>query len=150
MIVDYLRNADRYGPMQPGFARGFAFLRRTDLTQLPDGQHDIDGDHLFAIVSRTQGRGREQSLLEVHRRYIDIQFVISGSDCIGWMPTADCRRESEPYDADKDLGFFFDRPATWLEIPTGVFAIFYPEDAHAPLATQGSIHKVVIKVAVDR
>jgi YhcH/YjgK/YiaL family protein len=150
MLIDYLQNADRYLPLHPGFARGLAFLRRADLAQLPDGRHEIDGERVFAIVSRGQGRGREQSLLEAHRRYIDIQFVISGEDCIGWLPISDCQRVSAPYDASEDLELFFDRPPTWLAVSTGAFAVFYPEDAHAPLATRGPIHKAVVKVAVDQ
>lgn len=149
MIVDYLQNADRYSSLHAAFAGGFAFLRRADSAELPDGRHDIDGERLFAVISRIEGRGREKSLLEAHRRYIDIQFVIGGKDNIGWMPIADCQRVASPYDATKDFEFFFDRPATWLEVPAGAFGIFYPEDAHAPLATSGPIHKVVVKVAVD-
>ena len=148
MIIDRLQNADRYSPLHAGFADGFAFLRRADLDQLPDGRHEIDGERLFAIVSRDRGRGREQSLLEAHRRYIDVQFVIEGEDCIGWSPISDCRRVSSPYDAEKDLELFFERPSTWLEVAPGTFAVFYPEDAHAPLATRGRIHKAVVKVAV--
>ena len=146
MLIDYLQNADRYAPLHPGLAAGFAFLRRADIAQLPDGRHEIDGDRIFAVLSHNQGRGREQSLLEAHRRYVDIQFVISGADCIGWLPVSDCRRVSSPYDAEKDLELYFDRPATWLAVPPGVFAVFFPEDAHAPLATQGPIHKAVVKV----
>lgn len=149
MVIDYLENADRYARLHPAFAGGFSFLRRADMAQLPDGRHPIDGDRLFAIVAHDEGRGREQSLLEAHRRYIDIQFVIGGEDCIGWLPIADCARVSSPYDSASDLEFFFDRPATWLAVPPGAFAIFYPEDAHAPLATRGPIHKAVLKVAVD-
>ena len=119
------------------------------MAQLPDGRHEIDTDRLLAVVSRDQGRGREQSLLEAHRRYIDIQFVISGEDCIGWMPVSDCERVSSPYDAERDLELFFDRPATWLAVTPGTFVVFYPEDAHAPLATRGPVHKAVVKVAVD-
>lgn len=149
MIVDYLQEANRYSPLHAGFADVFEFLRRADLAKLADGRHEIDGERLFAIVSRVEGRGREKALLEAHRRYIDVQFVISGQDCIGWMPTADCERVASPYDPEKDLEFFFDRPATWLAVSTGAFAIFYPEDAHAPLATSGPIHKAIVKVAVD-
>jgi biofilm protein TabA len=149
MFIDHLENAERYYSLHPGFADGFAFLQRDDLAELPDGRHDIDGQRVFAIVSRTHGRGQERSPLEIHRRYIDIQFVVGGEDCIGWLPAADCRRASTPYDEQKDMGFFFDRPKTWVAIRPGVFGVFYPEDAHAPLAASGPIHKVVVKVAVD-
>jgi len=149
MLIDYLQNADRYCPLHPGFPKGLAFLRRADLAQLPDGRHEIDGQRVFAIVAHEHGRGRDCSPLEIHRRYIDIQFVIAGEDCIGWLPTSDCRQVSSSYDEEKDLAFFHDPPAKWLAVTPGNFAIFYPDDAHAPLATSGPIHKVVVKVAVE-
>ena len=148
MLIDTLQHADRYLPLHPGFVGAFAFLRHVDLDQLPNGQREIDGDRIYAIVSRDQGRGREKALLETHRRYIDIQFIVSGEECIGWLPMSDCKRVSSPYDAGKDIEFFFDRPATWLSVSPGTFAVFYPEDAHAPLAAQGPIHKIVVKVAL--
>jgi biofilm protein TabA len=149
MLVDYLQNADRYFTLHPALDAAFAFLRQTEVPRLPDGRHDIDGQRLFAIVSRNYGRGREKAMLEAHRRYIDIQCVIDGEECIGWMPTIDCQRVSSPYDDLKDVAFYFDRPATWLVMTAGSFAVFFPQDAHAPLASQGSIHKVVVKVAVS-
>ena len=146
MIVDQLEHAERYLALHARFAGGFDFLRRPDLASLPDGRYDIDGDRVFALVSRDQGRGRPQSPLESHRRYADIQYVIGGQDCIGWLPTAACERASKVYDPDTDLGFYYDRPQTWLEITEGPFAIFFPEDSHAPLATSGLIHKAIVKI----
>jgi YhcH/YjgK/YiaL family protein len=148
MIVDRLDNCRQYSGIHPLFSKAFEFLKSTDLTKFADGKHAIDGDDLFAIVARGPGRGRQHSPLEFHRRYIDIQFVVSGEDTMGWLPLADCQRISQPYDADKDLGFYFDRPTSWLLVPTGGFAIFFPEDAHAPLAGESIVHKVVLKIAV--
>ena len=149
MIIDHLQRCDRYFPLHPGFRSGVEFLRRLDLKQLPAGRHELDGRRLFAMVALDQGRGREKSLLEFHRKYIDIQYLVAGVDLIGWRPTDLCDRIATPYDAEKDIGFFFDRPETWVEVPVGYFAILFPDDAHAPLATAGSLHKVVVKVAVD-
>lgn len=147
MIVDALTAADRYLDLHPGFRRGFEFLRGL-LPDIVEGRHVIDGDRLFAMVARDLGRGREKSLLESHRRYIDIQFVIAGADTIGWLPTARCARVATPYAEEKDIAFYYDRPATWLEVPAGYFAVFFPDDAHAPLATTERVVKAVVKVAV--
>ncbi len=149
MIVDRLQNAERIFGIHPGFRNAFEFLRRSDLSQLPDGRHEIADERLFAVIARDQGRGREKSLLEFHRKYIDIQYVINGADSIGWLPTAKCERIATPYDPDKDLGFYYDRPHTWLELFAGYFAVLYPDDAHAPLATEAPVHKAVVKVMVD-
>lgn len=148
MLLDRLENAQVYTSLQRGFAAGFDFLRRADLAELPDGQYDTGTEEVFVLLSRSEGRGREKSLLESHRRYVDIQFVIDGADCIGWMPTAECRRIATPYDAERDVEFYYDRPATWLSVPSGTFAVFFPQDAHAPRATEGPLHKAVVKVAL--
>jgi YhcH/YjgK/YiaL family protein len=147
MILDDLSSAARYAGLNPGFAAGFEFLARRDLEQLDGGRHAIDGERVFALVNRDPGRGRQGARLEAHRRYIDIQFLVSGREEIGWRPTAECRRPSEAYCAERDIMFFADDPATWIALPTGKFMIFYPEDAHAPLAAEGPNLKVVIKVA---
>ncbi len=148
MIVDRLENAAVYHPMLPLLAEGFAFLQRPDLASLPPGKTPIDGDRLFAIVADDEGRGRERAMLEAHRRYLDIQYVVSGTDEIGWLSLDDCERVKLPYDAEKDVALYFDRPATWLVLPADTFAIFLPQDAHAPLAGSGHVHKVVVKVAL--
>ena len=148
MIVDCLARASQYEKVHPLFARAFEFLLRSDLAALPDGKHVILDDRLFVLIARGQGRGRELSPLESHRKYIDIQYVVAGSDQIGWLPTPECQRVSSPYNASQDIGFFFDRPATWLALVPGQFAIFFPDDAHAPLAGEGPAHKAVVKVAV--
>jgi len=148
MILAPLQHADRYRGLHPLFAPAFDYLAQSGLVRIADGAYDLAGDRLRAIVSRIEGRGREASPLEFHRRYIDIQYVVAGVDVIGWLPTRACQRPKSPYDATTDLGFFYDRPDTWLSVPEGSFAVFFPDDAHAPLATAGPIHKVVMKLAI--
>ena len=148
MIVDQIQNWNRYASLHAGFAKAFEFLSQPNLVELPPGRHVLDGDMLFAIVSRDEGRGKEESPLEAHRRYIDIQFVVDGDEKIGWVPTAHCQRVAATYDEERDIEFFYDRPETWLSISNGEFAVFFPSDAHAPLAGQGSVHKIVCKIAV--
>ena len=75
-----------------------------------------------------------------------IQFVIDGADSIGWLPAAECQRIATPYDGGKDVGFYYDRPQTWVLVPAGYFAVFFPQDAHAPLAVEATIRKAVVKV----
>jgi YhcH/YjgK/YiaL family protein len=148
MLLDRLEDASRYAALHAGIAAGLEFLRQPGLDSLPDGRHGILGEQLFALVARQQGRGRDPSPLEFHRQYIDIQYVVAGHESIGWLPTADGRRIAIPYDPQRDIGFFRDRPETWLALSAGMFAVFFPEDAHAPLAGDGPVHKVVLKVRV--
>jgi len=124
------------------------FLARPDLQDLPLGRQEIGGPELYALVMRNPGRTRPEALLEVHRRYIDIQLVLAGCDEMGWRALADCHQPDGPYNAEKDYLLFRDRAESWVAVPPGHLAIFFPDDAHAPLVGSGEIHKVVVKVAV--
>ena len=149
MILAMIEEAYRYADCHHGLSRGFEFLQTTKLDALPDGKHAIDGERLFAIVAHDQGRGRDGAILEVHRKYIDIQYVIGGHELIGWQPLSRCSAVKQAYNIETDLAFFLERPPTWFELAPRSFAVFFPEDAHAPLAAEGRVHKVVVKVAID-
>ena len=148
MILDTLTNVRRYAALHPLFPRAFEFLRSTDLLALAPGRFPIEGDRLRAIVERVPGRRRDEAKLECHRKFIDIQYVLAGSDEMGWRAVHDCREPLADYQPDKDIRFFKDAPASWIVTPPGAFCIFFPEDAHAPLVSAGEIHKVILKVAV--
>jgi len=149
MILDVVANEEQLKKLHPGFGPALQYLRRTNLGQLTEGRQEIDGSRLYAVVIRGQGKGQKGAKLEVHRRYIDIQCSITGSDVIGWKPTSTCHDPEQAYDEQKDLQFLRDAADSWVTIPQGSFGIFFPEDAHAPAAADGPIHKVVVKVAVD-
>jgi YhcH/YjgK/YiaL family protein len=151
MILDRLENANRYFPLHSGFSQACDFLRRTDFTKLAPGRHEVDGDRLFMMLNKGTGGGRENVKLEVHRRYIDIQYTIAGPDEIGWRPLKTCKKVDTPFDTEKDYGLFADRPEAWIAVPPGSFAIFFPDDAHAPMAASigCGLLKAVLKVAVD-
>ena len=148
MILDSLTQAETYVPLHPRFAKAFAFLRTRELAALPPGRHPIEGERVYVSIDHAGGRGRERSRLEHHRRYIDIQFTIEGEEQIGWMHLADCRSPDGPFDSSRDIRFYSDLPSTWLTVPPGSFAIFFPDDAHAPLAGSGDVRKAIVKVEV--
>jgi biofilm protein TabA len=148
MILDVVENAHRYLAMNKGFAKAIEFLLRPDLNELPVGTYGIDGERVYAMVSKSMGLKKEQALLETHEKYIDIQLVLAGTDDIGWKPKSLCKQPTEQYDHQSDVQLFADKPNTWLSIESGEFAIFFPEDAHMPLISSGQIHKVVVKIAV--
>ena len=150
MILDVLRQSARYRGLYPHFDRALTFLARTDLASLPAGRHVLDGERLYISIDQKEGRGREGARLEAHRKYIDIQFTIEGDEEIGWMPTSACVRPIGLFNAASDILFYEDRPATWVSVPSGQFAIFFPEDAHAPLAGRGLLRKAIAKIAVSK
>lgn len=148
MIFDAIANAGRYNALHPLFRDAFEFVRKTDLFVLPAGRYAILDERLFVISERAAGRSHADAKLECHRRYIDIQLVLSGTDEMGWRALDECCDPVSDYSEERDIRFFNDAPSTWVKTPPGAFCIFFPEDAHAPLVSDGPIHKVIFKIAV--
>ena len=94
-------------------------------------------------------RPAAEAQLEVHRRFVDVQVILRGTDRMGWAPLAACRHEAQAYDPERDIAFFHDAPAACVDVPAGHLAVFFPEDAHAPLIGGGeTVHKLVFKARV--
>jgi len=150
MILDVLENAHRYLALNTGFPKAIEFLLQADLKELPVEKYEIDDGRVYAVVAKAPGRKKEDARLETHEKYIDIQLVLAGIDNMGWKPKSSCSHPSGEYDKESDIQFFADEPEVWFPAGHGVFAIFFPEDAHMPLISAGQLHKVVVKVAVDQ
>lgn len=149
MIVDTLKNASKYFSAHPLFENAFKYISETDLANAPDGKADIS-DGLKAIYSNAPGKTKEASLskFECHNKNIDIQVCINGLETIGWKPREKCVTPNGDYNAEKDVQFYSDGPDTFFQLTNGQFAIFFPEDVHAPMIGEGSIKKLVIKVKI--
>ncbi len=108
----------------------------------------IDGEKLFAIPALDSARSKENALLEAHNRYIDIQVCLERNETMGWSNRADCKSPKGSFDTEKDIIFYNDNPLSYFNVPAGHFAIFFPNDCHAPLIGEGMIRKVVFKIEV--
>lgn len=149
MILDHLDRAGFYDELHDGFTQAFAFLKQTDLQALLPGRIELVKDLLYANVDHLDGRGREGAVLEAHRKFIDIQYTVSGPEEIGWRDLASCTQPREAFNEARDIGFFRDAPVAWAAVPPGYFCVLLPTDAHAPLAGTGPLRKVIMKVAVN-
>lgn len=148
MILDILENASRYADLNTRFRAAFDFLRRTGLDSLPVGRVEIDGP-LYAMVAKGPGRAPMDALIETHDRYIDIHYILSGSETIGWKARAELGPATEAPDPRRDVTFYPDKPVAWTTLSPGMIAIHFPEDAHMPMLSGSDIHKVVVKVPMD-
>ena len=147
MIVDTLQNSSKYYAAHPLFAKAFEYISGTDLKNAVDGKEEI-AEGLKAIFSNAPGKTKETSLakFECHNKNIDIQVCISGNETIGWKPREKCLTPNGGYNEEKDVQFYNDTPDTYFQLTNGQFAIFFPEDVHAPMIGEGNIKKLVIKV----
>lgn len=146
MILAPMEHLERYVTLHPRFARAIEYIRQTDFTAFAAGRHAVAGDELYVSIDHKDGRGREGARLEAHKTYIDIQMTLSGDEEIGWTPLERCERPDGAFSTERDIVFFGDRPDVWLAVPPGRFAIFFPEDAHAPLGGRGALRKAIVKV----
>ena len=85
MIYDSLKHLDSYRGIHPGVLRGLELLRDTDFSQMADGRYEVDGENLFYMLqSYTSSPANDTP--EAHKKYIDIQFLISGQEKIAVGP----------------------------------------------------------------
>ena len=148
MILDSLKNSNKYASMHPLFAQAFDFLTKNDLTALPIGKIELDGTNLFVSVQEVTGKTEADARMETHNNYIDIQVPITTPETIGYTPTLHLQHITQPYNNEKDITFFADKAETLLNIQPLEFAIFFPEDGHQPCIGSGVFRKIVVKVAV--
>lgn len=148
MVTASLTNLNRYLNIHPAFKTVEAFLKSYSFSN-PGERIYINGDKLFAIPSLETGKPKSSALLEAHNRYIDIQVCLEGNEIMGWMNRSDCKIPRSSFDNEKDIIFFDDAPVSYFHVSAGSFAIFFPEDCHAPLIGEGIIRKIIFKVEVN-
>jgi biofilm protein TabA len=145
LAVAYYKNRERWD-------KAFKFLKDSDLPKLEPKRYDIDGDNLFATVSEYLTKNEETTNFEAHRKYIDIQYVISGKEIMNVAPLSSVKDIIIPYDSTKDIEFMtVDRVVNHLATPGRLF-IFFPGDAHRPGLKDGvssQVRKIVIKLKIE-
>ena len=149
MIFDTIDQLRLYEPLHRGIEIVCRYMATHDLLITPHGRYELDSDNVYLSLGMNNGKG-DKSRLEVHRRYIDIQCVLYGTDIIGWSPFTEYLHEEGSFDIKKDIQFFTDKPQSHFTVPSGSFVIFFPSDAHAPLGcTEDSqVLKAIFKLSI--
>lgn len=143
LAVSYFKNKDRW-------EKAFTFIKNNDLSKLETKRYDIDGDNVFATIS--EYTTKDAANFEAHRKYIDIQHMISGTEIMNIAPLETVTDVVTPYDAEKDIEFMNVQKITAYKADSTNFFIFFPGDAHRPGMKDGknaAIRKIVIKLKVE-
>lgn len=129
------------------------FLRNTDFRTLEPGVVEIDGKNIFAQIIDLTTRDAAENRPEVHRRYLDIQFLAWGEEKIGIAIDTGNNQISESLLAQRDIIFYHgSEHESFIEMVPGSYAIFFPQDVHRPGCNKNvatPIRKIVVKVAID-
>lgn len=149
MILASLEQLTHQVVLTPNMRRALAFLQHVHPEELPDGRVDVDGDQVYALVQRYETLPvGEEVACEGHQRYIDVQYIVEGEECMGWAQLNRVLNPS-PYDAAKDIwrGKLVASEMVSVVVRAGEAAIFYPQDVHAPKLA-GSVPAPVVKICV--
>lgn len=151
MYLSKLATLDRDAATLPAnIQKGLKFLAETDIAALPAGRVDIEGDTIFALIQDYDTAPKAEKRPESHARYIDIQYVFSGREIIGYAPLAADYTVEEDLFESKDVKFYSKvTDETDLLLGAGAYAVFYPTDIHRPgcaAEAPGKVRKVVIKL----
>lgn len=154
MIAGHLSHWDKEKNLYaPGIQKAIAWLQHTDLAALPIGRQEIDGDKLYALVNEYTTESKEKRRAEAHRKYVDVQYIVKGSESIGYAPLQDGLEVLEDKLAEKDA-IFYKNPAGEVEffLDAGMFAVLFPWEVHRPNCSRGeasSVRKVVMKISME-
>lgn len=144
MVVDKLENLEKYASLNPLFAKAIEYLKGIDLNAQELGKVKLQGDELVVNFSQTNPKTKEEAKLETHNQFVDIQIPLSGIEIMGYTPRADLPEAA--YDADKDISFYQGLAESYIPVKPGMFAIFFPQDAHAPGVSPDGVKKIIVKV----
>ena len=131
--------------------KALAYLRDTDFDDLPDGEYEVEGRDIFARVSMYETEPKEDKKPESHVKYIDVQFLVSGTECIGFCPITKEHKVVEDYVQKQDL-LFYEKAynENFVHMRAGDIAVFFPWEIHRPGCNTGNeaakVKKVVVKV----
>ncbi len=129
----------------------FQWLRDTDLETIPKGKHPIPNSTLVASVEDSQNQPLEKRNTESHKRKIDFQLVVRGTEGFALLDH-ESSTVSVPYDEKKDvMRYTYDPSKThFFNVRAGQFVIFFPSDWHiAKVATKKkdqNIRVIVVKM----
>lgn len=150
MIIDKIENASMYYGVGERIKAALEFLQRSDLADLAVGTYEIMGKDVYVMVQAYDSRTRDVGMWEAHRNYFDVQYVVDGTELMGYA-YLDALKVTKEYDADGDY-MLLEGNGDFLLATPGTFIILAPQDAHMPGQAVDNkpepISKVVVKVRV--
>lgn len=148
MILDTIDNLGKYISLNPNFAKALEFLQNSNLAELPLGRNEICGELVYANVVELKAKSKEEAPIEIHRKYIDVHVPLSGDEVIGYTPLNELPYADFVEEDDAALYPASLLARDYFNVKIGEFAIFFPQDGHAPAITDKPLKKIIIKVAM--
>lgn len=148
MLLGDLSRADYAKSLPPVFARLCEKLKNLDLVNLPLGWQDLE-EGVRMNVMEFETSPAEEKKAEMHRKFIDIQLLISGEKMIEYglsepdLALYDEYRDEDDYQLTDKI-----EHKNELILQPNMFAIFLPYEPHKPGNAVGGQNKLLKKLVV--
>ncbi|TWP22823.1 DUF386 domain-containing protein [Apibacter muscae] len=109
MIIDSLNNISKYTALHPLFPKAFEYIQNLDIKNLKIGTFPIQNQYIFAIINKSDMGAIENTYLEAHNQYIDIQVPFFKTEKYGWAPRFLLKNPLAKYDELEDIQYFKDQ-----------------------------------------
>lgn len=149
MIIDKITNCHNYFSINTRLSTAFEYILSQDFSKFEPGRYDVDGNEIYAMVSEYETKNISVCKWEAHRKYLDIQFLVKGSEVFGYA-NIDTLKTIQTYSEEKDC-LLLEGEGEFLKLGKDTFIIAFPQDAHMPGTADKisvPVKKVVVKVKI--
>ncbi|AYO31078.1 MAG: hypothetical protein PWR06_113 [Thermoanaerobacteraceae bacterium] len=152
MIVTDIKNLSDFKKLSKNMQIAIDYLEGINPQSMQDGRYNVVDDDIYAIVSTYRTREHNASMFEVHKKYIDIQCMISGEEMIFCNESSRLEAQGEYNTAHDKLNFKDQAGEVLIHLKPGMAAIFYPYDAHKACCKVNDkteqVRKLLVKVKI--
>lgn len=148
MIKDSVENIGLYSGFSERLSQALGYLASVSADGFKEETVEIDGKDVYAMHQVYATEPEEGRLYENHNVYIDVQFVLEGTETIRVTDVSDLKPTTD-YMPDTDATLYELGDGTDVKLGSGDFVVLYPQDAHVPKLMTGSpaeVKKIVVKV----
>lgn len=132
-----------------GLRKALEYIEKADFASMLNGEYEVDGREVFARVNSYNTEPAEAKKPERHYEYIDVQYLVSGSERIGYCPLTEAFRVVEDNSLKNDVVFYEQTfGENFIVLQEGDVAIFFPWEVHRPGCNSGAVSANVKKVVV--
>ncbi|WP_010664312.1 YhcH/YjgK/YiaL family protein [Marinilabilia salmonicolor] len=151
MVIDTFENAARYYMLHPAMEMVLDYLENLGPSEFEAGSVELSGSDVFVNAMEQTTVSEDEAVWESHEKHIDIHYLMEGHEMIKYAE--EYKMEVEvPYDEGKDCTLFVGDSGMKVNHPKGAFVIFFPEEIHKAMVTDGipsKVKKLVGKIKVD-
>lgn len=149
MIHDKLAYWKTYEHLGERFRKAFLFIEEFKKNPKEDGEYSLS-ENVKAIVTSYETDVSKDGPMECHRAYIDVQYMLSGSEIMEWTVSGQPALKQE-YNEEEDCALYENSGALKIPVLEDEFVVFWSQDLHRPgcrYENISSIRKIIVKIRV--